>query len=142
MKRRIFYTSSLTLFLTLRLTLLAPPLTAKHRKDYILIRVLTPCKHRGGGERVFCNPPFSQKAAFIAKAYNEVINGQCAIVVMVLPSNCTDCRAFHQYIYRQFHYDILSGRVSFMDPVTGRAAKGNNSGTLIVYFKKDITTRE
>ena len=38
-----------------------------------------------GGERVFCNPPFSQKAAFIAKAYNEVINGQCAIVVIVLP---------------------------------------------------------
>lgn len=95
-----------------------------------------------GGERVFCNPPFSQKAAFIAKAYDEVINGDCVVVVMVLPSNCTDCRAFHQYIYKKFFYEILSGRVSFMDPATGRAAKGNNSGTIIIYFKKDITTRE
>lgn len=41
-----------------------------------------------GNERVFCNPPFSQKAAFIEKAYNEVINGDCPVCVMVLPSNC------------------------------------------------------
>lgn len=47
-----------------------------------------------GGERVFCNPPFSKKAEFIAKAYNEVINGECPVVVMVLPSNCQDGRAF------------------------------------------------
>lgn len=141
MKHRIFFTGSLIVFLILHLTLLAPPQTVKHRAACILIRALTPCKPRGG-ERVFCNPPFSQKAAFIAKAYDEVINGDCAIVVMVLPSNCTDCRAFHQYIYKKFFYEILSGRVSFVDPATGRAAKGNNSGTIIIYFKKDITTRE
>lgn len=92
-----------------------------------------------GGERVFCNPPFSKKAEFIAKAYNEVVNGECSVVVMVLPSNCMDCRAFHKYIYKQFYYEILEGRVSFIDPTTGKAAKGNNSGTTIVYFKKGIT---
>ena len=26
-----------------------------------------------GGERVFCSPPFSQKAAFIEKAYNDCL---------------------------------------------------------------------
>lgn len=92
-----------------------------------------------GGERVFCNPPFSKKAEFIAKAYNEVINGNCPIVVMILPSNCQDSKAFQQYIKKNFFYETLCGRVSFVDPKTGEPMKGNNSGTTIVYFKKDIT---
>lgn len=92
-----------------------------------------------GGERVFCNPPFSRKAEFIAKAYNEVINGDCPVVVMVLPSNCQDGRAFQQYIKKQFFYETLSGRVAFINPTTGEPQQGNNAGTTIVYFKKDIT---
>ena len=31
-----------------------------------------------GGERVFCNPPFSRKAEFIAKAFSEVMQGSFA----------------------------------------------------------------
>ena len=92
-----------------------------------------------GGYRVFCNPPFSKKAQFIEKAYNEVINGDCPIVVMVLPSNCQDSKAFQTYIKKNFFYETLSGRVSFIDPETKQPMKGNNSGTTIVYFKKDIT---
>lgn len=92
-----------------------------------------------GGERVFCNPPFSQKAAFIEKAYNEVINGDCPICVMVLPSNCQDSKAFQSFIKKNFFYETLSGRVAFIDPKTKQPMKGNNSGTTIVYFKKDIT---
>lgn len=91
-----------------------------------------------GGERVFCNPPFSQKAAFIEKAYNEVINGDCPVCVMILPSNCQDSKAFQKYIKKNFFYETISGRVAFIDPETGQAMKGNNSGTTIVYFKKDI----
>lgn len=89
-------------------------------------------------QRVFCNPPFSQKAAFIEKAYNEVINGDCPICVMILPSNCQDSKAFQKYIKKNFFYETISGRVAFIDPETGQAMKGNNSGTTIVYFKKDI----
>lgn len=92
-----------------------------------------------GGDRVFCNPPFSQKAAFIEKAYNEVINGDCPIVVMVLPSNCQDSKAFQKFIKKNFFYETLCGRVAFIDPETKQPMKGNNSGTTIVYFKKDIT---
>jgi len=96
-------------------------------------------KSSWGGERVFCNPPFSQKAAFIEKAYNEVINGDCPICVMILPSNCQDSQAFQKYIKKNFFYETLAGRVSFIHPETGQQMKGNNSGTTIVYFKKDIT---
>lgn len=92
-----------------------------------------------GRERIFCNPPFSQKAAFIEKAYNEVMNGDCPIVVMVLPSNCQDSKAFQTYIKKNFFYETLAGRIAFIDPETKRPMKGNNSGTTIVYFKKDIT---
>lgn len=87
---------------------------------------------------MFCNPPFSRKAKFIEKAYNEVINGDCPIVVMILPSNCQDCKAFQKYIKKNFFYETLEGRVAFIDPETGNPMKGNNSGTTIVYFKKDI----
>lgn len=90
-------------------------------------------------ERVFCNPPFSQKAAFIEKAYNEVINGDCPVCVMVIPSNCQDSKAFQKFIKKNFFFETLSGRVAFIDPETKQPMKGNNSGTTIVYFKKDIT---
>ena len=125
--------------LTLRLTLLAQGKIAKHRTVCITTKALTRWLVRGGGDRVFCNPPFSQKASFIKKAYEEVINGDCPIVVMVLPSNCQDSKAFQQYVKKNFFYETLSGRVAFIDPETKQPMKGNNSGTTIVYFKKDIT---
>jgi phage N-6-adenine-methyltransferase len=89
--------------------------------------------------RCFCNPPFSDKAKWIKKAYNEVINNNCPIVVMVLPTNCMDSKAWHEYIEGKMHYEILKGRVSFIDPETKKPKSGNNSGTVIVYFKKKIT---
>jgi len=89
--------------------------------------------------RCFCNPPFSQKAKWIAKAYYEVMTGTCPICVMILPTNCMDSKVWHKYIEGKFFYEILEGRVSFIDPKTGKPKIGNNSGTVIVYFKKRIT---
>lgn len=88
--------------------------------------------------RCFCNPPFSKKAAFIRKADKEVQSGNCSICVMILPLNCMDTKVFHDYIENKYHYEILQGRISFIDPETKLPKKGNNSGTVIVYFKKKI----
>lgn len=88
--------------------------------------------------RCFCNPPFSKKAAFIEKAHNEVMNGNCVLVVMILPLNSMDTKVWHKFIENKFHYEILQGRISFIDPATKKPQKGNNSGTVIVYFKKRI----
>lgn len=90
------------------------------------------------GERVFCNQPFSQKAKWIVKAHSAVQYGGCPICVMILPSNCMDGDAFQTYIYPNYHFEVLKGRVSFIDPETKNPKKGNNSGTVIVYFKKKI----
>ena len=89
-------------------------------------------------ERCFCNPPFSQKAEFIRKAHDEVLGNGCPLCVMILPLNSMDSKAFHEYIFGKFSYEILQGRISFVDPCTGRPKKGNNSGSVIVYFKKRI----
>lgn len=88
--------------------------------------------------RCFCNPPFSRKADFIKKADAEVKRGICPICVMILPTNCVDTHVFHEVVEGKYHYEILRGRISFIDPVTKKAKKGNNSGTLIVYFKKKV----
>lgn len=82
--------------------------------------------------RSFCNPPFSKKA------YNEVMNGNCPVCVMILPLNCMDTKVWHEYIEGKFHYEILKGRIAFIDPETKQPKKGNNSGTVIVYFKKKV----
>jgi hypothetical protein len=37
-----------------------------------------------------------------------------------------------------YHYDLLKKRVSFIYPETGKPLKGNNCGTMIVYFWREI----
>lgn len=88
--------------------------------------------------RCFCNPPFSKKAEFIKKAVEELEKGSLYICVMILPLNCMDTKVWHEYIEDKFYYEILQGRIAFIDPETRRPKKGNNSGTVIVYFKKKI----
>ena len=88
--------------------------------------------------RCFCNPPFSKKVDFIKKADEQVREGLCSICVMILPLNCMDTKVWHEVIEGRYHYEILKGRIAFIDPLTHMAKKGNNSGTVIVYFKKKI----
>ena len=91
-----------------------------------------------GGCRCFCNPPFSLKAEFIRKADIQVQTEHCPICVMILPLNCMDTKVWHEVIEGRYHYEILKGRIAFIDPETNKPKKGNNSGTVIVYFKKRI----
>jgi len=93
------------------------------------------------GHRVFCNPPFSQKEVWLKKAHDEVLEGNCPLCVMILPSNSTDTKGWHKYVFGKFHYEILEGRVSFIDPETGQPKKGNNSGTALVYFWRKPSTK-
>lgn len=88
--------------------------------------------------RCFCNPPFSKKAEFIKKADEQVQQGYSPICVMILPLNCMDTKVWHEVIEGKYHYEILKGRIAFIDPETHEPKKGNNSGTVIVYFKKRI----
>lgn len=88
--------------------------------------------------RTFCNPPFSKKADFIRKADIEVQSGRCPICVMILPLNSMDTKVWHEVIEGKYQYEILKGIIAFINPETKEAKKGNNSGTVIVYFKKRV----
>lgn len=92
-----------------------------------------------GSNRVFCNPPFSQKDKWIQKAITEVEQGECPLCVMVLPLNCMSAEAFYtNVIGKGYLYEILKGRIQFIDNQTKETMSGNNTGTVIVYFKKKI----
>jgi len=91
-------------------------------------------------KRVFCNPPFSQKSLWIEKAYKEVLDNDCPICVMILPTNSMDSRVWQKFIYGQCHYQIVTGRISFIDPETKKPKSGNDSGTTVVYFAKPIVS--
>ena len=47
---------------------------------------------------VWCNPPFSDCAAWVRKAMQEVFHGDCARVVMLLPANRTEQGWWQNYI--------------------------------------------
>lgn len=74
----------------------------------------------GGGEIVFCNPPYSRKTntnpgqiAWVQKCAAEAEKPGTTVVAL-LPAR-TDTELFHRYIYGKAEIRFLKGRVSFLD---------------------------
>lgn len=67
----------------------------------------------GGGEQVFCNPPYGRKIYdWVRKAYNES-KKPGTTVVMLIPAR-TDTRYFHDFIYHQAkEIRFIKGRLKF-----------------------------
>lgn len=81
-----------------------------------------------GGHRVFCNPPYSEIAKWVEKAFYETKQDN-TLVVMLLPSR-TDTKYFHNYIYGRTEIRFVKGRLKFGD--------GKNSApfpSMIVIFR-------
>lgn len=79
------------------------------------------------GERVWCNPPFSNIEPWLAKAARVSALGKygAELVVMLLPANRTDLGWWHEHIEphrdngSRLHVEFLPGRIRFG---IGRAA--------------------
>lgn len=92
------------------------------------------------GERVWCNPPYSQKPAWVAKAEAEAQRG--AYSVLLLPNTVTEAPWFHRLVWDRgwartrddVDVDFLPGRVRFLDPETGRPMMAPRQGSLLVIF--------
>lgn len=67
-----------------------------------------------GGERAFCNPPYSNIKEWVAKACYE--GERKGLVVMLIPAR-TDTRWFHTFIYQNERIEIrfIKGRLKFGD---------------------------
>ncbi|MEG9532527.1 DNA N-6-adenine-methyltransferase [Mannheimia indoligenes] len=107
----------------------------------------------GGSLRIFVNPPYSDPLPFVQRAAELKEAGH--LVVMLLPADKTT----EWYTIIQQHanevIDILgyhdekgswrTGRIQFINPVTGKPAQGNNKGSMIVVFDpfiEGIVTRQ
>lgn len=82
------------------------------------------------GERVWCNPPFSDMRAWIAKASLEATCG-CPLIVMLVPANRTEQRWWQEWVepYRdrggRLSVRFLPGRVRFHRPGWTKPTKGD-----------------
>lgn len=64
-----------------------------------------------GGQRVWCNPPYSEINKWVAKAFYETRNDN-TLVALLIPSR-TDTRYFHDYIYNRAEIRFVKGRLKF-----------------------------
>ncbi len=86
----------------------------------------------------FLNPPYSQTAAFVWKAWAEVWSKRCERAVLLLPAT-TDVRWFHEYVwgeeraYSGVEVDFSCGRIRFLRP-DGSKAGTPTHGSMFVCF--------
>jgi phage N-6-adenine-methyltransferase len=88
------------------------------------------------GERVWCNPPYSDCAAWVEKAWSEMLAG-CRLVVMLLPANRTEQEWWQSLVERHRDRSVgfyphvrvrtrfLKGRIRFDRPGWTKPAKGD-----------------
>lgn len=86
------------------------------------------------GTRTFCNPPYSNTAKWIEKAYNESKKGK---LVVLLTNAVTDTIAFHKYIYNQPGVEIrfIKGRIKFINPEERNKRMPNVKASMVVIFR-------
>lgn len=83
------------------------------------------------GEIVFCNPPYGREIGkWVKKSYDEVYNGTCECVVMLIPAR-TDTRWFHEYIYKIAEIHFFRGRIKF-----GGQTQNAPFPSMVVIFRK------
>lgn len=88
-----------------------------------------------GGQRVWCNPPYSDIPNWIAKAYIETMRGKCELAVLLLPADRTEQPWWHEYVepYRDsgkgVRTEFIRKRVKFgLPPEHPDADKGLANG--------------
>lgn len=100
------------------------------------------------GERVWCNPPYSAIAPWIVKAINEVVDGGCELVVMLLPANRTE-QAWWQDLIEPgrragvIEVEFLRGRMRFIAAEDDRIRPNARPpfGVCLVIMRAGVTKR-
>lgn len=107
-----------------------------HKLAHYWIKEEDGLKQSWAGLRVWCNPPYSrgQKELWIRKAYAEVIESDCILAVLLLPT-MTEQKVFHELIYRQQEIRFVAKRLTFEKPkeFVGEWSTGRDSHMLVVF---------
>lgn len=89
-----------------------------HKCDRYFTEAQDGLKQDWSNERVFCNPPYGRVLSrWVQKAYEEVYNGRCHLVVLLVPAR-TDVRWFHDYCYKKAEIRFINGRLRFGGQIT------------------------
>ncbi|MEG3153485.1 DNA N-6-adenine-methyltransferase [Sphingomonas sp. RB1R13] len=88
------------------------------------------------GKTVFVNPPFSQAALWIRKAWQEWHHGHSGTVIALLPVR-TNASGFHDYVAGQAKMIFLRGTPRFGAPDRGAALGGIAYGVMLAVWGGD-----
>lgn len=72
------------------------------------------CEGNVLADHFFLNPPYSQIAAFMKKAYEESLKG--ATIICLIPAR-TDTKYWHDYVMKAAEIRFIKGRLKFGDQV-------------------------
>lgn len=86
------------------------------------------------GTSTFCNPPYSNTAKWIEKAYLEWKKGK---TVVMLINVITDTIAFHKYILGNAELRFLKGRVKFINPAEPTKRAPSPKPSMVVIFRAE-----
>lgn len=86
----------------------------------------------GAGSWAWCNPPYSDIGPWVAKAAEQSAKGVGVVMLVMMDQSvgwykeaiktCQEVRL------------VIGGRLSFLDPVTGKPAAGNNKGSMFLIW--------
>lgn len=88
-------------------------------------------KNWGGGQSVFCNPPYGRQIGKWVRKASEESQKPGTVVVMLIPAR-TDTSWFHDYIYGKAEVRFVRGRIKF-----GEAKNSAPFPSMIVVFGGD-----
>lgn len=111
-----------------------PPQTTRTRSANITTRLKTAVSsiHGGGGETVFCNPPYGRNIGdWIRKASQEASKPD-TLVVLLVPAR-TDTRWFQNHILHRAEVRFLPGRLKY--EVNGQAGEAAPFPSMIVVMR-------
>lgn len=84
---------------------------------------------------VFVNPPFTQKADWLAKAVREAEQPEVDAVYFLTPDSTDTKSWWHEYIAAEASVTWFpKGRINYIDPETGEQASGVSFGSAVSVF--------
>ena len=93
---------------------------------------------------VFVNPPYSEVEKWVAKAVNEICEGNVETVVFLVYAK-TDTKWFHKYVWKNkfpfWDIDFIKGRVKFVNPDGLSKNTAPYPSMILIYSRKPKCSR-
>ena len=118
---------------------LDPCATSANRKCLLFFTEEENGLHQEWEHDVWCNPPHSITGDFVRKAYNEWLQNNINIMLLV-PANTISTIWWHEYVEDITEYHAIKGRIRFLRDGKPSEFVSRNSYILIIYRKNDEGT--